>query len=143
MEQVVQTTFSLTQADSRRSGIYQRIVLNLLSGMTEGHMRLTLPNGDVREIGDANSDYKAAIRVVNDAFFRKCVLYGDVGFGEAYVDGDWETDNVTAVIQWFLLNVENAPTLSGSKRKLVPGNVLKVLNRVYHKLRPNNLRGSR
>jgi len=106
-------------------------------------MRLALPNGDVREIGNANSRYKATIRVVSDSFFRKCVLYGDVGFGEAYVDGDWETDNVTAVIQWFLLNVENAPTLSGSKRKLVPGNVLKVLNRLYHKLRPNNLRGSR
>jgi cyclopropane-fatty-acyl-phospholipid synthase len=142
MEQVVQKAFSLAQADSRRSGIYQRIVLNLLSSMTEGHMRLTLPNGDVREIGDASSRFKAAIRVVNDGFFRKCVLYGDVGFGEAYVDGDWETDNVTAVIQWFLLNVENAPTLSGSKRKHVPGNVLKSLNRLYHKLRPNNLRGS-
>ena len=38
---------------------------------------------------------------------------------------------------------ENAPTLSGSRKKFVPGNFLKVLNRISHKLRANNVRGSR
>ena len=44
----------------------------------------------------------------NDAFFKKCALYGDVGFGEAYVDGDWDTDDVTKVIEWMILNVSDA-----------------------------------
>ena len=35
------------------------------------------------------------------------MLFGDIGFGEAYVDGDWDTDNVTNVIKWFLLNINN------------------------------------
>jgi cyclopropane-fatty-acyl-phospholipid synthase len=143
MEQVMHKSSAMAHSDRHRTSVYERIVLNLFEGMTQGHMRLTLQNGETRHLGDPNSPFKATVRVVRDAFFRKCVLYGDVGFGESYVDGDWETDNITAVIQWFLLNVENAPTLSGSKRKLVPGNILKVLNRLYHKLRSNNLQGSR
>ncbi len=123
--------------------LYQRIVLGLLSEMTQGFMRIVLPDGEVREFGDKNSPYKATIRIIRESFFRRCVLFGDVGFGEAYVDGDWDTDGVTAVIKWFLLNVENAPTLSGSRKKFVPGNFLKVLNRISHKLRANNVRGSR
>ena len=126
-----------------RASLYQRVVLGLLSQMTQGFMRIVLPDGNVSEFGDKNSPYTATIRIVRESFFRKCVLYGDVGFGEAYVDGDWDTDSVTAVIKWFLLNVENAPTISGSRKKFIPGNFLKVLNRIYHKLRVNNIRGSR
>jgi len=126
-----------------RTSIFKRIVLGLLSGMTHGFMRIAMPDGEILELGDKDSPFKAAIRIVRDSFFRKCVLYGDVGFGEAYVDGDWDTDSVSAVIKWFLLNVENAPTISGSRKKFIAGNFLKVFNRVYHKLRSNNIRGSR
>ena len=126
----------------RLTSLYQRIVLGLLSEMTQGFMRIVLPDGKVFEFGDKNSPDKATIRIICESFFRKCVLYGDVGFGEAYVDGDWDTDSVAAVIKWFLLNVENAPTVSGSRKKFIPGNFLKVLNRIYHKLRANSIRGS-
>ena len=134
---------ALAGLEGQRTSLYQRIVFRLLSGMTEGFMRIVLPNGDVHELGDRNSPYKATIRIVRESFFGKCALYGDVGFGEAYVDGDWETDSITAVIKWFLLNVENAPTVSGSGKRFVAGNFLKLLNRIYHKLRANDIRGSR
>ena len=124
-------------------GLFQRIVLGHLARMTEGHMRLILPNGDVFEIGDRNSDHQAMIRVVRESFFRRCVLYGDVGFGEGYVDGDWETDSIKKVIQWFLLNVDNAPGVSGHKRKTSVLNILKIINTFGHRFRDNTIRGSR
>ncbi len=143
MEQVTRQPMAVTGLLGGRTTIYQRIVLGLLSGMTQGFMRIVMPDGEMRELGNRNSPYKATINIVRDSFFRKCVLYGDIGFGESYVDGDWETDSITAVIKWFLLNVENAPTLSGSEKTFVPGNFLKVLNRIYHRSRSNNVRGSR
>jgi cyclopropane-fatty-acyl-phospholipid synthase len=59
------------------------------------------------------------------------------------VDGDWETESITDVIAWFLLNVENSPTISGSKRGFSPANILKVINRWLHRSRGNTLRTAR
>ena len=67
------------------------------------------------------------------------MLYGDVGFGESYTDGYWETDNITEVIKWFLLNVDSAPTISGSRMKAGLINILKFVNRLKHSFRKNDL----
>jgi cyclopropane-fatty-acyl-phospholipid synthase len=77
--------------------------------------------------------------VVREAFFARCVLAGDIGFAEAYLDGDWETPDLTAVIAWFILNVDDAPTLSGSgRRRVLALNLLRLGNRIAHGLRPNS-----
>jgi cyclopropane-fatty-acyl-phospholipid synthase len=68
--------------------------------------------------------------------------YADIGFAEAYIDGDWETDHLTNLLKLMLLNLEDLP-LSGSKRRLLSINLLKFVNRFAHRLRPNSVRGSR
>jgi cyclopropane-fatty-acyl-phospholipid synthase len=82
---------------------------------------------------------EAAIRIRRVAFFKKCVLAGDIGFAESFIDGDWDTPNLTAVIAWFIQNHEHAPSLSGSARaKNGALNLLRWANRIGHLLRPNN-----
>ena len=84
----------------------------------------------------------ATIRVHSNEFFRKCVLYGDIGLGEAYVDGDWDTDDISAVISWFILNLNQAPSMSGSNARSLLMNCLGFVNRIGHRLRPNSLKTS-
>lgn len=141
----MQNAESLASIRSRISegNLYQRIVLGMLARMDRGSLHLTLPDGSSLRIGDASATHEARIHIVKPEFFKKCVLYGDIGFGESYVDGDWETDDITAVISWMLLNVERLPGLSGSKAQVIGLNVLKVVNRVVHRLRDNTLTGSR
>lgn len=135
---------SLASAPARpRSGLYRRIVLDALAKMTEGHLRLDLPGGGTLSVGTAGADVSATIRVLNDAFFEKCVLFGDIGFGESYVDGDWDTDSIERVIAWAVLNVEHSPSMSGSASRAVALNLLKSYNRLLHLLRPNSLETSR
>lgn len=124
-------------------GLFQTSVLEILSGMRKGYLTVKMTDGDVLTFGDPASAHHARIQILNPAFFRKCVLYGDVGFGESYVDGDWETDDITAVIGWFLLNIENAPSVSGSSARTIGLNLLRTVNRITHRLRDNSLRGSR
>ncbi|MES2591494.1 MAG: cyclopropane-fatty-acyl-phospholipid synthase family protein [Bacteroidota bacterium] len=126
---------------SKRS-FYEKIIIQLLSKMQMGTLNLILPNGEHIKIGGSN-EVVATIEVKNNYFFKRCVLYGDIGFGEAYVDGDWETDNIGNVIKWFLLNVENAPTASGSQTQTFALNVLKLFNTIYHKKRENSINGSK
>ena len=106
----------LTQKRAVRASFYERIVRQTLAGMTRGGLRLELPDGTKLVYGQPEAVGAATVRIVNPGFFKRCVLFGDVGFGEAYVDGDWETDDITRVIAWFILNVDNAPGMSGSLR---------------------------
>ena len=96
-------------------GFYQRFVLDALGKMTAGCLRIELPGGLVHTIGTPGAEISAVIRVRDAAFFKRCMLFGDVGFGESYVDGDWDTDSIEGVIAWAILNVENSPAMSGSK----------------------------
>ncbi|MEZ5414821.1 MAG: cyclopropane-fatty-acyl-phospholipid synthase family protein [Opitutaceae bacterium] len=132
-----------------RTSFYRRAVFSALEDMPLGRLHLRLPAGDNLIFGartDAafdplplNIPGTATITVQREAFFKKCVLAGDIGFAEAYLDGDWTTPNLTAVIAWFIQNHEHAPELSGSKRAQAGMfNLLRWFNRLGHLLRPNN-----
>jgi cyclopropane-fatty-acyl-phospholipid synthase len=135
------TAATVTQAAAfagAPAGLYQRHVLRTLERMTAGCLRLELPDGSSRLIGAPGSAIAATLRIRHEDFFQKVVLFGDVGFGESYVDGDWETDDIGRVIAWAIHNLENNPTLGGSKRRSFPLNLLRGWNRAHHLFRPNN-----
>src|ERR1700712_83231 len=126
-----------------KTSFYQGVVVDFLSKMDRGTLYLTLHDGETIIIGNGKEHQTASITVNSDEFYKRCILYGDIGFGEAYVDGLWDTDNITNVIKWVLLNIDNAPGLSGSKTKAVALNLLKLFNKLSHFKRSNTLEGSR
>lgn len=129
-------------AVAKKQGFYTSIILGLLEKMPLGSLQLTLPSGETLRYGNGEG-IAADVRINNIDFFRKSVLYGDIGFGEAYVDGDWDTADITKVISWFLLNVDHAPSVSGSKQKTLLLNLLKFINWAKHFNRANSVSGSR
>ena len=129
------TTISIVNKKS----IYQSIILDLLSKMNKGSMRIDMYDGTTIQLGTNEKNISASISITHPDFFKKCVLYGDVGFGEAYVDGYWETNNITNVIKWFLLNIDNAPTLSGSTAKTIGLNFLKFFNKLSQLRKANDI----
>jgi cyclopropane-fatty-acyl-phospholipid synthase len=132
----------------RTASFAERTVLASFASLPLGRLQIELPDGTSRIHGDpalvraaltegvANH---AFIRVRNPAFFTKCLLHGDIGFAEAFIDGDWETPDLTAVVAWFVLNHRHAPTLSGSTHaRSIALNLLRFSDRVHHLLRPNS-----
>src|SRR5262245_29691848 len=97
---------------TRKFSLYEAILLRVFDQMPFGRLELALPDGRRFYFGDGEG-HKAAIHVSNMDFFSKCVLYGDVGFAESYIDGDWRTDSVTEVVKWFILNIDHNPVLTG------------------------------
>lgn len=132
---------SLAITNSRT--FYEKIILSLLSKMNKGKLVVTMPNGEIIELGNGNNHIVADITINDNHFFKQCVLYGDIGFGETYVSGMWNTTSITNVIKWFLLNIENAPTASGSEVKNIAINTLKFFNKLSHIGRANSLSGSK
>jgi cyclopropane-fatty-acyl-phospholipid synthase len=140
---------SLTTATAAtKKSFWETALLSAFADMTRGHLHVELPDGSTRDFGDAQSARLAALplqisasatlRIRRPAFFKKCALAGDIGFAESFIDGDWETPNLTALVAWFLQNLENAPTLSGSRRRSpLALNALRLVNRLGHLLRAN------
>ena len=132
----------------RSVSFFERHVLAAFAGLPQGRLTLELPDGTTRLFGEASAAAvevapgvvnRATIRVLRPAFFKKCLLHGDIGFAESFIDGDWETPDLTAVVGWFVLNHRHAPTLSGSSRaQLLALNVLRAFDRLGHLLRPNS-----
>ena len=115
MNDTIAATAAISAAT--QGGLYQRLVLDALGKMTAGSLTLEFPDGSKRIIGSPGAAVDATMRIRNAAFFKRCVLFGDVGFGESYVDGDWDTDSIERVISWAILNIENSPAMSGSKTR--------------------------
>lgn len=134
--------------------LFRELALNAFAEMKRGYLRIELPDGTACDLGGRAGaaalalplgiPASAQLRVRREAFFRKCILAGDIGFAESFIDGDWETANLPAVIAWFILNLEDAPTLSGSRRNhSFALNGLRFANRLGHFLRPNSFGNAR
>lgn len=121
--------------------LYRTMVLSILKGFKVGKLTLTLPEGEVLQIG-TQPGIEADLKIKDEAFFKKTALYGDIGFGESYMDGDWTTSDLTALVRWVIGNIETSGVMSGSKAKNIGFNLLETFNKVGHFFNRNTKTGS-
>jgi cyclopropane-fatty-acyl-phospholipid synthase len=115
-----------------------RLVLGRLERCRAGRLLLTLPDGTRREVGSGGEGAPpVAVRVHDWRFFRRLVLGGDIGAGEAYMDGDWSCNDLVGLCRLFIddpaLLDERSPWLAVSR----------VLHGLRRRRETNTLRGSR
>ncbi len=123
--------------------LYKKTILKYLQPMQKGYLFITLADGSTMELGNKQNELHADVTVLDDNFFKRAFLFGDIGFAEAFMAGEWTTTNLTALLSWFLLNVDNAPTLSGSTAKTIIVNGFQLANKIFHSKRKNSLDGSK
>ena len=81
-----------------------------MQNITKGHLRVLtyshiytfpIPDDDRSPAPDENTlpDLKAELRVINDVFWIRLALMGDLGFAEAYMYGDVESDDLVSVFE--------------------------------------------
>lgn len=129
---------------AKQAGFCERVVLAMLARLPHGCLHFEKPDGTRLVFGNpVDGEPPATLRVRHPSFYRRVVFYGEIGFGEGYVDGLWETDDLTRLLAYLLLNVENTPDLSGSRAKAWLFSFLGGLNTLRHKLRRNSKSNSR
>lgn len=124
----------------------QALLHKALSGMSRGCFAVIHANGQRCLYGDPSiTTPTATLQVNNPNFYRKVLLYGHIGFGEAYMEGliDPIDSDITAVLSWFLLNIDDSTMLEGSDRKIGWFNALGWINQIIHTVRPNSLKLSK
>src|ERR1700750_2266976 len=132
------TTITLT----RKFSFYESIFLRIFDQMPYGRLEVELNDGQKYFFGNGEGQ-RANIRVSNSDFFSKCALYGDIGFAESYMVGDWNTDSIADVVSWFVLNIDHCAVLTGKGIRKYVSKILRVGNNLYHSTRRNTVEGSR
>ena len=91
-------------ADRTIGSLALRAGLAAASRIRVGHLTVVLPDGDRRVFGDPASSRRAEIHVHDEAAALRLLLHGETGAGEAYVDGQWSSPDLEALIELAALN---------------------------------------
>lgn len=77
-----------------------------------GRLTFVLPDGRRLAFENPEDGPEATINVHNFRFVNRALAGGDVAFAESYMDGDWSTPDLTAVLRFFSTNFDAASKLS-------------------------------
>ena len=114
------------------------LVINLFNKIETGGLTFYLPDGSARYFGDKNSSFQAQMTIHDYRFFKDAVLGGDVGLGEAYMKGFWDTDDIPAL---FSVLIKNRQALANGN--MTTAWLVRQKDRLVHALRANTPMGSR
>ena len=122
--------------------LWNKFADNFFSKIKIGTLEVIFKDKTTKLYGEKNLEDKITLEIYNNRFFIKTVLYGDIGFAESFIDRDFETSNLTKLIELALLNSKYLGTTSeNEKRKLV--NLMPFFNRFKHSLRRNSKTNAR
>jgi len=115
----------------------KRIFLRGLESLTGGSLTLSV-NGGTFEFGEQGSALRAMVVVHNERFFQRVLFGGDVALGESWMDGDWTSPDLVALVR---LAVRNLARVEKSNSLLSACN--RGFDALRHRLRDNSVAGSR
>ncbi|BBM89622.1 tuberculostearic acid methyltransferase UfaA1 [Spirochaetota bacterium] len=82
-----------------------------------------------------------SMTITDRRFFKRVALYGDIGFGEAYVNGWWHTDDVKEVLSFFIGNWPQFSTTAVYRKPyMLVINAFSVFIRFRHYLKRNTIK---
>jgi len=93
------------QAGSRRRKGSRALLLRMLKQLHGAGLTLQEFNHEPMFFGDETAPLQGQIEVHDLRVYRRVLLGGSIAAGESYIDGDWTTPNLTAVLQLLAENV--------------------------------------
>jgi cyclopropane-fatty-acyl-phospholipid synthase len=115
----------------------KKLTLASLAKLEEGFIRLHA-GGELHELGDPASTLRADIHVHDERFFTRALLGGDIAFGESYMNGEWSTDDLVAVVRIAARNLARVEKSNG-----LVSSISRLADTLRHRLRANTVSGSR
>ncbi len=130
--------FLLKNAYPRKKSRWLRMLPAYFSDIEGGQLTLILPDGNVFKFGQANEECPQAFIKLN-SYKPLSILFakGDLAFAECYLQGEWESPDLTSLFDFGLV-IESKLKISSSNSM-----ALKIINRIRHILNRNSRNGSR
>ena len=90
-----------------------KIIFNILTGINVGYLEITNYQGQVFRIGNPQDDLKAKLIIKKPNFSLNLIKGGSIGFAESYMRGEFETDNLSNLIEITARNIKIIYKFSG------------------------------
>jgi len=102
-----------------------------------GRLTIELPSGREIRVDGSLPGPDGRLVVRDFRFVGRVLASADIGFGEGYMAGEWDTPDLSALLEVFTLNFDGLD-------RLVEGNIcVRGFNRLSHALNRNSRRGAR
>jgi cyclopropane-fatty-acyl-phospholipid synthase len=118
--------------------VASRIALQAASRIRVGRLSVVLPNGSQRIFGDPDAAMTGEMHIHDLEALKRLLVGGEVGGGEAYVDGLWSSPDLVALISLAVANRQSLALSKGWWR--YPAKVSRTL---AHRRNRNTRAGSR
>ena len=105
-----------------------RTVFRLLQNLRGGLLEVRLPDGSSALFGDGETG--VTLHVYDEEMFSRVLARGDIGLAEAYLDNQWDSSDLTALLTLLASNREALKdALYGSWRQLLAARIRHWMNR--------------
>ena len=115
-----------------------RMVLKAGIGLPYGTLTVRLPDGRTVKVGGNGPGPDAHLVLHNWRLPGRAFAGGTIGVAESYMDGDWESPDVTTFLELFVVNQEAGEKLAGGANWLIG-----TIQRVRHWFNENTKSGSK
>ena len=92
--------------------IFRNQLVKRLAGIAVGRLQIMQDTQVILDAGD-QTETPLVVRIKQSRAYRQMVLGGPIGAAEAYMAGDWETDDLVGVLRLFLANRSVLEALDG------------------------------
>ena len=90
-----------------------KIVFKILKDIEYGYLEITKYNGELLKFGNSQSPLKAILKIKKPNFTFNLIKGGSVGFAESYMKDEFETDNLSNLIEITARNIKIIYKFSG------------------------------
>jgi cyclopropane-fatty-acyl-phospholipid synthase len=122
---------------SRHRSPFEAAFLSLATRIAIGELTIELPDGRACVFKGEEDGPNATLQIDSPRAIRRVLFGGSLGFAEAYMQGECDSDNLTPLVE---LALRNETTLRGTLRE---HGWARFLSRLAHVRRPNSRRGAR
>ena len=93
--------------------ISDKIVFNILKNIEFGYLEVIHHNGELLKFGNPNNQLKANLEIKKENFTFNLIKGGSVGFAESYMKNEFETKNLSDLIEVTARNINQIHKFSG------------------------------
>lgn len=117
--------------------LWQRMICRHVKKLTKGRLTLHFPGGQEYSVSGAEPGAHGVLSLNNGRLLRRLLTGGSLGFARSYMDGDWDSPDIAALLEVAIANEKDWEAISE------PSRFFAALAYIRHRLRRNSKAGSR
>jgi cyclopropane-fatty-acyl-phospholipid synthase len=128
--------FSRVDLAPQRVPLSLRLLLYMFRGVRIGTLDVRLPDGSHQSFGGLEPGPHGVLHINDARLVRQVIRNGEVGFGEAYIEGWWDSPDLAPLL---MVLYRNEPYYQGPYERNLLG---RFVGWIQHRLRANTRRGA-